>query len=83
MQKDRFLVPLRSAAVDLWSGGQHISATHADLNGHFVFTETLLDGKYTVKMPSCPDVEARVNVLTDRRLKVALQLPARCANAQN
>jgi predicted aspartyl protease len=78
-QTDRFLVPSRSAAVDLWSGGQQISATHTDLNGHFVFTETLLNGEYVVKMPSCPDVEAHVAVLAERRLKVALQLPARCA----
>ena len=83
LQKDRFFLPFPSAPVDLWSRGQRISYTHADLDGHFVFTATLLDGEYSVKIPSCPEVEARFTVLTERRLRVALQLPARCAKAQN
>ena len=83
LHKDRFLLPFPSAPVDLWSRGQRISRTHADLDGHFVFTETLLDGECSVKVSSCPEVEARFTVLTKRRLRVALQLPARCTKAQN
>ncbi len=78
VQRDRFTLPVPSATIELWSKSQLISTTHADLDGHFIFTKTLTDGKYTVKMATCPRVEASVTALIERRFTVTLLLLGPC-----
>ena len=82
-QRDRFSMPLAGAAVELWSGDALVETTHADVNGHFVFTKDLMDGDYLVQATACPDAQVRVSVLRERHFNTVIQFATGCGKAQN
>jgi hypothetical protein len=82
-ENNRFLLPLPGVTIELWLGSQRLRATHADINGHFIFVETLSNGEYTVKAADCPSVQATLAVLRDRSLEIALTFPQSCGSTQN
>ncbi len=81
-ERDGFLSPLRSATIELWLGDRCVATTQSNLEGHFVFHETIADGEYVVRAARCFLGEARVDVGRERRLQIRLQLPESCAQGR-